>query len=255
MQFAVIAPAPMLHRYCVTNYHMALTHLVLSDPQYAKFYLERSLRGDYVILDNSIIELGSAMSMDVILDAAARIKAHEIILPDVLRDRQGTLDLIDDVLCKYGAQLAKYKLMAVAQGQNTSEWLMCYSNLATAYPEITCIGIPKLTSSYEDLPNGRRQLCDMLTSSQVINTDKSHHLLGVWDNPIEIKYSARHKWIRGVDTILPVLCGQNGIAFDPHDGMRVPRPKITPNFKSDDDQYPHLITWNIFQMLKWGNAI
>ena len=63
MKKAFIMPVDYLE-YDNTNYHMALTHLVLKYPKYAEFYKQKRLEGEYVILDNSLIELDGSMSIE-----------------------------------------------------------------------------------------------------------------------------------------------------------------------------------------------
>lgn len=253
MQVAIIAPIPLLYKYAIrSKYHMALAHLVLENLDYANFYRERSAAGEYVILDNSIIELGEAVSIDIILEAAARIKAHEIILPDVYRDGMGTLNAIDRVFHHDAEKLKGYKLMAVPQGKTMSDWLYCYKKILRNFPQIDVIGIPKSTSMFEDDTIGRDNLVQHLYSHGFVKYDKEYHLLGVHNNPAEILVSSRHKWIRGVDTCLPVLCGQLGVSFHPKKGMLIDRPSNKPDFYNGTDLFPGLIDRNLKCMMAWS---
>ncbi|MGH3930111.1 MAG: hypothetical protein ACRDTF_09060, partial [Pseudonocardiaceae bacterium] len=55
---AVLASTPYLRRVsAVGTIDMALTHLVLAQPAYARFFQARALAGVTVILDNSAYEL------------------------------------------------------------------------------------------------------------------------------------------------------------------------------------------------------
>lgn len=255
MKFAVICPIPMLHKYAVvSDYHMALTHLVLQSTDYANFYKERRERGDYVILDNSLIELGEAAEIETVLKAAEIIKPNEVILPDCFRDGKRTLEMIDDAFHWYGKEFAKYKCMAVPQGKCYIEWLTCH-DILVQYPEIHTIGIPKVTSSFPDLISGRYDLCCKLNNGKYEPT-KEYHLLGVWNNPYpEISGISAYKWVRGVDTVLPVLMGTMGIAFNDIDGMLVERPQRAVDFHSDFDPFPDIVERNIFKILRWGNRM
>lgn len=255
MKIAVICPIPLLRKYAiVSDYHMALTHLVLESEEYANFYAQRRLRGDYVILDNSLIEMGSAMDMEKVLEAAQRIKPNEVVLPDVFKEGKATLEAIDRCLMSYGKELAKYKTMAVAQGHNYGQWLECHNELIT-YDEINVIGIPKVTSTFKDV-GGRYGLCANLGMNQLNSPDKAYHLLGVWDNPFpEIYGISAYSWVRGVDTVLPVLMGTLGVAFNDIDGLLVPRPQMAVDFHSAFNPFPDIVERNIFKMLRWGNRM
>ena len=83
-----IAFIPSIHTLETDNtaYHLALTHLVLKYSEYAEFYKKKREQGDFVILDNSLIELGKAASLHKVLEAAKIINPSEIVLPDVFND-------------------------------------------------------------------------------------------------------------------------------------------------------------------------
>ena len=255
MKFAIICPIPLLNEFAVaSDYHMALTHLVLMNQQYTSFYKARSLSGDYVILDNSIIELGNAVDILKLVEAAELIHATEIVLPDVYRNKDATLSAVHHALEKGKDRLNEYKLMAVPQGQNYAEWFECYHELITI-KEIDVIGIPKVTSTFGDSDKGRIVLCDILDGKQRlgIGTDKEYHLLGVWNNPYpEIPKLSAFSWIRGVDTILPIQMGQRGISLSE---TRFNRPQIKADFYDGHTGGNSLIIEsNIFKMLSWGRS-
>lgn len=252
MKVAIIAPVPLLQKYATkSKYHMALAHLVLENAAYASFYKACSKMGDYVILDNSIIELGSALTIELIIKAAEMIGADEIILPDAYQDCAGTLQLVERALSRHSGKLKKYKLMVVPQGKTMSEWLSCYGAITHNFPMISVIGIPKSTSTFSDVAD-RAGLVQYLYAHGLVKYDKEYHLLGVYNNPIEIARMSSHKWIRGVDTCLPVLCGQLGIQFHYDKGMLIDRPSNKPDFYSKSDDFPGLISRNILCMLNWA---
>lgn len=256
MKFAVICPIPMLQDYAtVSTYHMALTHLVAQSVNYTQFYKRRSNAGDYVMLDNSLIELGKSVTMEDVLRAAEAIQANEIVLPDVYKSHEGTVKAVEDALYKYPKELKKYKLMAVCHGSDPSDWLSCHNHLVSI-PEINTIGIPKVASTFSQFNNmGRVRLCSTMEQNGLRSKKKEYHLLGVWNNPWpEIQQLSTLKWIRGVDTVLPVLMGIKGIAFDQH-GLAIDRPVSAVDFESCLNPHPDIIERNIFKMLKWGNSL
>lgn len=260
MKVAIITPVPLLSKYGTSsNYHMALTHLVLDsichkeeNGYYGHFYRLRHHFGDYIILDNSIIELGSALDINQVLIAAKEIGADEIILPDVFQDGEATIKTVKEAL-KVLPDECPYKLMAVPQGKTLDEWLDCYFQLMemTEPRKIDVIGIPKVTSSF--ITGGRAWLCNYLDQNKWYDPKVEYHLLGIWDNPIEILYESRFKWIRGVDSCIPILCGQHGIEFHEQRGLLVPRPSDPMNFHDAVDPFPHIIEANIAKILQWGN--
>lgn len=176
--------------------HMFLTHLVEKYPVYAEVALRCP---GYKILDNSLVELGGAVSLDRVLEAAKKIDADEIILPDVYKKGPETVKAVQDAIAelreKYPNGKWPYRLMAVAHGRNEKEWVKCYMQLLEI-PEVNVIGIPKVLATMH--PQGRpyfvNTYCDLLA--------KPHHLLGLWYSFEELDHYKSPKDIRSCDTVL-----------------------------------------------------
>lgn len=183
---------------------MCLTHLVQRYPEYAEMIKNRP-ENCYVMLDNSIVELGESVSLQDILNAADKVNANEIILRDAYPFGPPTCDRIrEDIEYLREHNLTrKYKIMGVCHGQTREEFEQTF-NFINSIPEITCIGIPKVLSKW---CGERKNLADIF-----LNTDKEIHFLGSWYNlkelidlPSEIK--AR---VRSCDTCLPAYYAITG---------------------------------------------
>ena len=107
-----------------TDYHMALTHLVLKYPEYEEYY--SNVEG-YVILDNSLIELGGSVDVETVMEAADKICPHEIVLPDVFLDCDKTLEATEDALRQ--VDFPSLHLQAVAHGKDINDWKRCWDKL------------------------------------------------------------------------------------------------------------------------------
>lgn len=254
MHVALISPTQhdLLNHYGrITHYHMALTHLVLEDDYYARFYRERSAAGDYVILDNSVIELGSSLTTDMLVEAGRKIRASEVILPDVLDDGEATVhQAMAGISALARKQGGGFKLMAVAQGKTIGEFLQCYRELASNR-FIDVVGIPKRASRL--MPGtGRYPLLQHMLINKIIRQDKSHHLLGVWENPIEIKYLSMYNWIRGVDSVIPFWAASQGLRFDVVAGLEG-RDNRTLQLHEETKMDLDALNHNILCMLRWAN--
>lgn len=185
--------------------HMYLTHLVEKYPMYVKVAQQA---GGYKILDNSLIELGRAMTIERVLDAAEKIQADEIILPDVFQDREGTLNRVDHAIKEIDRRYAgkwPFKLMAVAQGGSWIEWDRCYKGLM-GRSEIDVIGIPKVCAKM--LPGGRPEV---MRRSQCNLLEKEHHLLGLWYSASELYQYEHPNRIRSCDTVLASFMAKHGL--------------------------------------------
>lgn len=187
--------------------HMYLTHMVEKYPVYVE--AARSA-GGYKILDNSLIELGGAANIQRVLDAAGKIGADEIILPDIFQNGPATIEAVTDAL-KYIKEIygdtCSYKLMAVAQGATEAEWLQCYETLINM-PMVDVIGIPKVLAKLH--PKGRayfvNKYCKLL--------DKPHHLLGVWYSITEFRNYKYLDCIRSCDTVLISFMAKYGMDIE-----------------------------------------
>ena len=194
-----------------TDYHLALTHLVLKYPEYAEFYKKKREQGDFVILDNSLIELGEAASLHKVLEAAKMINPSEIVLPDVFTDSEKTLIAVDDALEQLGNMNIDqdFQLQAVAHGRNKTEWKKCWDGL-NEIPYIDCVAIPKVTSNTF---GSRKWAVDYALSHN--SADKQIHLLGIWSTARELRMysSEQRKLIRGVDTSIAIHCAADFRSF------------------------------------------
>lgn len=205
MQIINIVPVGNICMEYTQPMHMYLTHLVEKYPMYIKVAQQA---GGYKILDNSLIELGNAMTIERVLDAAEKIKAHEIILPDVFQDCDGTLRAIDAALTeidwRYSGE-CPFNLMAVAQGKTWDEWDKCYEQLM-ADDRINVIGIPKVCAKM--LPGGRPEV---MRRSQCRLSDKKHHLLGLWYSASELYQYEHPELIRSCDTVLASFIAKHNL--------------------------------------------
>lgn len=223
MKVAFIAP-PYLAEYIAPfgTILMGLAHQILQDDTDGHdhcVHLAALSSSRYLIVDNSLMELGQSVNPSDMVDAAWRVGADEIVLPDAFQDRQGTLDLIDESLGSLAgmalgrrADLA-VDLMAVPQGTSSDEWLECYDRIYNLYvpSHVQTIGVPK--SLARDDPEGRIRTLRAIQDRWPDRIAKhAWHLLGVWNHchtrdwsmgePVEI--AKLFPWVRSVDTSLPI---------------------------------------------------
>ena len=199
MKLASIVPMKNVARTFDGDYAMLLTHL-------ADYYPTTHHRNCYTIMDNSLIELGSAASIEATFNAAVKCNANELILPDAFRDGYATLEKVRESIDWLIFDCPNYKpinLMAVCQGATAEEFRSCYYSLC-AMPEIYCIGIPKVAETL--LPEGRPGFEPLWRSC-----NKRIHLLGCWTSLEEMKQYKHPELIRSCDTCIPALLSTRGI--------------------------------------------
>lgn len=190
---------------------MLLTHLVEKYPSYVEEALKHP--DTYIILDNSLIELGGALSMERLIDAAKKVYADEIILPDVFMDGKATYEstLKSIEWLKEHKELGSFNLMAVCHGTTEEEFKECFDKL-NSLEEITTIGIPKVMSSMPWVKDkNRKSLYNIFK-----DTHKQIHFLGSWYNLSELLNLGTAVWnkVRSADTCLPSLDIIQGLGFN-----------------------------------------
>lgn len=192
---------------------MCLTHLVQKYPEYKEMVKNRP-ENCYVMLDNSIVELGESVSLQNILDAAEEVKANEIILRDSYPNGEKTIERIKEDIqyLRDNNLIGKYKLMAVCHGENIEEFKKTF-NFINSIPEIDVIGIPKVLSRWV---GERAKLSNIF-----MNTNKQLHFLGSWYSLKELIDLPKDVWdrVRSCDTCLPALYViQNKTVLEDRDG-------------------------------------
>lgn len=190
---------------------MLLTHLVEKYPEYAKLARESN---SYKILDNSIVELGSAVSIERIFKAAELVNAQEVILRDGYPKAEPTRQCIKEDLewIEKNGLLGKFKIQAVCHGQNLEEFKETF-NFINNDPRVDVIGIPKVLSLWA---GERWKLFDIFK-----NTTKEIHFLGSWYSLREIFTMPKEVYdrVRSCDTCLPSLYViQNKSVWEDRDG-------------------------------------
>lgn len=236
MQVATILPTHFLSLIADRSYHMALAHLIGKDAYYTDFYTEMANAiGDYVILDNGVIETGTPMPIEEIVRRANKIGAQELILPDALDDSNLTLDNACASI-PYARKYFKGRLMAVPQGKTLEEWLDCVDLMLSL--DIDVIGIPKRLVKIAGR-DGR--LCALRLLGRKLR-GLEIHLLGCWETPIEvtmIEQAVRRGEIlpvRGVDSTIPYVYTRDNMLIS-----QGPRPSGAVDFSAKDGNVDMLI--------------
>lgn len=162
-------------------------------------------KSSYKILDNGCYELDASGQLQDVFSMADRIKADEIILPDVMGDMEGTIDATLDALdfiYQQGYENEHY-YMGVCQGRDWDDYLACAQFLA-GFKTIDVIGIPKkfcraAVGNVKIAALMRSEFAFQLAHEDFMQ-DKKIHLLGVAWSPLELQKV--EKVIRSCDTNL-----------------------------------------------------
>lgn len=195
MKYIDIHSIPNIQQEYNQDMHMFLTHLVYKYPEYC--HVAKECEG-FKILDNSLIEMGSAMDPSLVIEAAKMIGANEVVLPDVFQMSSSTCAAIEAAIPEFKREVPWCQRMAVVQGIDQKSWLECLDFIVNN-DDIDTIGIPKVCAKMH--PEGRRWFVEKVINS---GTTKKIHLLGLWYGYDEFRYwdNALFGYIRSVDTIM-----------------------------------------------------
>lgn len=220
MRIAHEAPLAIMRKVqYYTDYDYALVHLFDESQEYYNFFVDAINRGRYVILDNSIFELGTAFDMDKFADYVSLLKPSAYIVPDVLEDCQGTIDNFEAFSKKYPDLPGRR--MGVVQGKDWNELQQCYKYM-NQHADVIAISFdyswyesefPNEPTKYHAWMKGRQHLISTMEESGSINTVKPHHLLGA-GLPQEFAFYKNMSFIDTIDTSNPVVHGIKGIKYE-----------------------------------------
>lgn len=248
MRAAIISPTGLLGRYAKkTNYHLVLAHILWqNDKEYFDFYKRRIEAGDFVILDNSVIELGRPVDYEVLYKTCKELQPSELVLCDYPQDPRRTLEWAHTYGPKFKDEFPEMQLMVVPQwfgSKDPKNWLDSMWHLSDL-DFVDTIGIPKFLST------ARPKVIDALHDNR---PDKQYHLLGTWGNPVEVRAYEGYNWIRGVDTKAPVRLGQYGVALHPHRGLLASMRSAVPDldFQNSQDPLPIITEHNVKTYVGW----
>lgn len=192
------------------DYDYCLPHLMDENKEYRNFFYESKKMGRYIVMDNSLHELGEAYNTERLLYWINEIKPNEFIVPDVWEDK--------DASVRNARQWATVELpegvtkVAVVQAKSMHEAILC----TQAYKDF---GYPKIAYSYgasyynevcphpnEDLGKaiGRFIVLSSLYEQKILTKFDRVHLLGT-ASPIEFGMYKNLPCIESIDTSNPIM--------------------------------------------------
>jgi hypothetical protein len=197
VQLALITPIDLLDFAGLSNYHLLLPQLFTND-KYRRFYSDA--RG-HKILDNGVAE-GHVMDYRRLQDIALAWQVDEVVVPDVMGDCQGTIDLARDFE-KY-AQPTSYHYVGVAQGRTLAEVIKCITFFQYC-DYVSVLALPRILNTIHKTQ--RFHLIEPIAKEFKFD---AIHCLGASSWVREVIALDSLGIVRGMDTSLPVVLGLGG---------------------------------------------
>lgn len=247
MKVALIAPTPLLYTTTSTRYFMVLPHM-LEDPNYLDFY---QMAEGYKILDNGEAEVDSghadtAYDKEDLINLAKTIGAHEIVVPDVMGDMEGTLQRVEAFESTAKAH-PQYTYMGVAQGKTYTEMLECIKVLARL-DWIEVLALPRYAVNHFHTHARLDALRDF--RALIDKQFKYVHCLGMGNWIREVVMLAENSSVRGIDTSLPYSMALAGASLNR--GGYLPRQKSFFQLDRVDPSVGTLASFNASTFCNWA---
>ena len=217
------------------DYDYCLPHLLDQEEGYLEYFRNAKAQGRYIIMDNSLHELGEAYDTSRLLHWISELKPNEFIVPDVWENsvysvrnakEWSSVELPEEVT-----------KVAVVQGKS-------YTEFATGYQSYKWFGYKKIAFSYGaswfqecfQHPNpdvakmmGRLKTITNLYKNNIITDFDRVHLLGC-NLPQAYLYYKDFKFIESIDTSNPVIHGLKGIRYSEGGLLHKDKEKIDEDF-------------------------
>ena len=213
------------------DYDYCLPHLLDKYEEYKKYFEWAKENNRYIIMDNSLHELGHAYDTARLMYWIEELQPNEFIVPDVWEDMEASIN--------NAAEWAKVELpenvlkVAVVQAKSIHEATECYL-------KYKFLGYRKIAFSYgasyykEHFPHtssavatavGRVYVINTLYKQGVIKSDDNVHLLGC-AVPQEFIHYKDMPFITTIDTSNPIMAAIEGTLYEPYGLDQKPKTKI-----------------------------
>lgn len=224
-KFCVVAPINILKGLSAHGmlgiHHLLLAHDVVKEDKrvdYQNIFRNRAWDdSELVIMDNSVIETGSAVDLDMIAEAILLTRPTCVVLPDVLLDGSSTVDSCRKALIDWPEKLGHYtKYMYVPQGKTLKEFFEAASAPGLLEDErITHWGVPRNLVAHMNT-HSRGIACKMLYE---LNPQRRIHMLGFSDRMADDFACASFPEVESIDSAVPLRLNQ------PFNINSVPQPR------------------------------
>ena len=241
------------------DYQYALPHLLDQNEEYADFFKRYKQNGGYIIMDNSLHELGEAYSSDRLWHWIKELEPDEFIIPDVWEDyNRSIVNAKEWIKYEYPKNTIP---VAVVQATSYLEATICtqvykdlgYKKIAYSYG----------ASYYKDIiphPNvnigkalGRISVISRLYNEKMLEPTDRVHLLGC-QIPQEFTYYHGIECIESIDTSNPIMAALENTYYEAYGLYH--KPKINMNEAQDmsrDEINVALVDYNVNMFRKINN--
>ena len=209
----------------ITDGDYCLVHLLDSNEEYRRNFIQAREDGREIILDNSIFELGEAYDQEKYINWIRKLAPTWYIIPDVLENAEQTISNASKWIFS-NENILPGKSIGVLQGKSTEEIKWCFDVL------VDLVDMIAISFDYSFFENeyggnqeekwmkGRQRLVhevDKWIKQNPLEHKRYHqkvHLLGAALPQEGLFYRNFYPWIYSIDTSNPVVAGIKGIQYN-----------------------------------------
>ena len=194
------------------DYDYCLPHLMDENEEYRNFFYESKKMGRYIVMDNSLHELGEAYNTERLMYWVNEIKPNEFIVPDVWEDYTASVRNAKSwIQIELPEGVTK---VAVVQAKSLHEAYLCvqsykdfgYKKIAFSYGAQYYHDLAPHTDKDFGKAIGRYMVLSQMYEDKLLSPTDRVHLLGT-ANPIEFGLYKNIKCIESIDTSNPIMAG------------------------------------------------
>lgn len=203
--FCPVAPARVLVELMrvdpkTVKHNLFLAHDVVKDQEYCKF----STFPHFSFMDNSLVELGGAVDLEMVAEAVRMTCSNVYVMPDVYRDGLETIDAIRTAWESWRQKISNAQPLCVIQGRDERDWIRCLEAVAKLNPP--WISVPRVACEWA---GSRAQL---IALAHAYMPKARIHLLGFSDSMVTDILDARSPHVSSIDSAVPLrIATQEGM--------------------------------------------
>lgn len=251
-KFCIVAPPNILKGLQAHGmlgiHHLLLAHDIIHITKkdiYAEIFKDRDWDpSELVILDNSVIETGNSVDLEMMADAIQIVQPTCVALPDVLLESQATIDSCLLALEKWPIKLGDdTKYIYIPQGKTILEFIHSASDsVLVSDPRITHWGCPR--NLVKSLSSHSRALAIKMLYE--LNPGRKIHMMGFSDRMQDDLACASFPEVDSIDSAVPLRINM------PIDVNMVPQPRGN---WWDEAQLTPVTIHNLNQIRMWLNPL
>jgi len=245
-----------------TDGDYCLPHLMDKHPEYEYYFIRAKTLNRYILMDNSLHELGVPYSEDRLFHWLEVLQPNEFFVPDYWQDKNKSV-VSAKTWINYEKNYSNTKFIAVVQADNVTEAIECfqiykdlgYKKIALSYGANWYKDISPLAefnNNHLDLAKmlGRIEFIKILYSKGLLTDNDNIHLLGC-SLPQEFVHYHDKKAIKSIDTSNPIISAYEGLKYS-DTGLNIkPKTKIDEIIEINKDKIlPELLNYNISMFRK-----